>query len=53
MVFSPVCVCMYFKKLADSENTDPHTSQENGFLPVCVRMCIFRFELWENDEPLI
>ena len=33
------------------ENADPQTSQENGFSPVCVRMCTFKIELEENADP--
>ena len=33
------------------ENADPHTAQENGFSPVCVRMCLFKLERFENADP--
>ena len=33
------------------ENADQHTSKQNGFSPVCARMCNFRLEILENSEP--
>ena len=29
-------------------NNDPHTSQENGFSPVCVRLSILKDDWYEN-----
>ena len=33
------------------ENADPHTSQENGFSPLCVSRWAFKLELPENADP--
>ena len=32
------------------ENVEQHTSQENGFTPMCICICIFTLELSENAD---
>ena len=44
---------MCFFKLEFEENSDLHTSQENGFSPVCVYMWSFKQEFNEKANPHI
>ena len=42
---------MWFFKWEFLKNADPHTSQENGLSPVCVRMWLFKRQLLKNPDP--
>ena len=42
-------MCLFNFEL--SENADQQIRHENGFSPICMRMCFFKVELRENANP--
>lgn len=43
-----MCINMCRFKVEFNENLDLHIWQGKGFSPVCVRICIISWDLWEN-----
>ena len=48
-----MCILIWLFEVEFTENADPQTSQENGFSPLCVHMCLFKWVVQENDDQQI